>query len=248
MNLARVEHYFADVLSILETRDRRGDDDAIQTDPVLRDLLPDTAMAGDPALIAGLVEALRDQGRLTIPSNLTFIGTVNMDESTHPFSRKVLDRAMTVEFGEVDLKQVQPRQDVPMDALPVAAADLAADRLSLAEVWEGQKDLFQPAISLLVELNQPLSRCSSQVGYRVRDELCLYLHHNAEQQLLEPRTALDLAVVHKILPRLQGGEELTSTLRDLRQILGSQRLDRCTSKIDEMQRRLNDTGYTAFWS
>lgn len=41
--------------------------------------------------------------RLSLPANLIIVGTVNMDETTFSFSRKVLDRAMTIEMNEVDL-------------------------------------------------------------------------------------------------------------------------------------------------
>ena len=43
---------------------------------------------------------------LRIPTNLYIIGTVNMDETTHPFSKKVLDRANTIEFNRVELSNI----------------------------------------------------------------------------------------------------------------------------------------------
>jgi energy-coupling factor transporter ATP-binding protein EcfA2 len=76
MNLARVEHYFSDLLSILETQQWSGD--RIVTDPVIRRETLDT-------------EDDRDRyGELYLPDNVYIIGTVNMDETTHPFSKKVL--------------------------------------------------------------------------------------------------------------------------------------------------------------
>ena len=84
MNLARVEYYFSDFLSLIETRRHVGG--RIETDPINID------DAGK-----------KNFGALYIPDNLYFVGTVNMDETTYPFSKKVLDRANTIEFSEVEL-------------------------------------------------------------------------------------------------------------------------------------------------
>lgn len=244
MNLARVEHYFADVLSLLETRTRR--DGRIETDDLLK-LDPDGLIQGEASEREALQAQLR-RGPIRIPSNLCFIGTVNMDESTHPFSRKVLDRAMTLEFNEVDLNNIQAMTGDPPVPLDVPETSLLADRLGLAEVWTGNEEHFFPAIGLLTELNKTLRLCNSQVGFRVRDEICIYLHHARMQDLLPPHAALDLAIHHKILPRLQGGVELTEPLRLVREVLTRHALGRCLQKIDEMEQRLRDTSYTAFWS
>lgn len=74
MNLARVEHYFSDLLSVMETQEWR--EEKITT----QDLISPT-----------LLDAPEDQeeyGSLGIPENVFLIGTVNMDETTHPFSKK----------------------------------------------------------------------------------------------------------------------------------------------------------------
>lgn len=91
MNLARVEHYFSDLLSVLETQDWQ--EGKIQTQDLISSTMLDTS---------------EDQvkfGSLGIPENVFLIGTVNMDETTHPFSKKVLDRANTLEFNYINLQQ-----------------------------------------------------------------------------------------------------------------------------------------------
>jgi len=90
MNLARVEYYLSDFLSIIETR--RFEGDKVITDPMLSDLYYGTDQS-----------AVQRYGTICLPENLYIIGTVNMDETTFPFSRKVLDRANTIEFSFVDL-------------------------------------------------------------------------------------------------------------------------------------------------
>lgn len=81
MNLARVEYYFSDILSVMESR--RWENGELVTSSILPE-----DMIGE---------------HLGIPENLFVVGTVNMDETTHPFSKKVLDRANTIEFNRVNL-------------------------------------------------------------------------------------------------------------------------------------------------
>src|SRR5699024_7007083 len=84
MNLARVEHYFSDILSVMESR--KWEDGKV----VSSNLLAEET--------AGF--------NLTLPNNLYILGTVNMDETTYPFSKKVLDRANTIEFNRIDLSNL----------------------------------------------------------------------------------------------------------------------------------------------
>jgi 5-methylcytosine-specific restriction protein B len=97
MNLARVEYYFSDILSILETR--HFSNGSIVTDK----LIPVEAFGQDNT-------AAEKYSNLYIPENLYIIGTVNMDETTFPFSKKVLYRANTIEISNIDL-------DLPEDSL-----------------------------------------------------------------------------------------------------------------------------------
>ncbi len=91
MNLARVEYYFSDFLSKMETRkfDNNG---KLTTDRLISE-----------SDLGNNQETLDKYGNLYLPENLHIIGTVNMDETTHPFSKKVLDRANTIEFNRIDL-------------------------------------------------------------------------------------------------------------------------------------------------
>jgi MoxR-like ATPase len=81
MNLARVEYYFSDILSVMESRKWKDGN------MVSSNLLSEEIAGFD----------------LKLPNNLYIIGTVNMDETTHPFSKKVLDRANTIEFNRIEL-------------------------------------------------------------------------------------------------------------------------------------------------
>ena len=110
MNLAPVEQYFAEYLSVIESR-RVTEDGSMETDPIVDFESTDAYHSLISQLFPEEKEEelkrlflLKEGGkRLSIPPNLIVVGTVNMDETTFSFSRKVLDRAMTIEMNEVDL-------------------------------------------------------------------------------------------------------------------------------------------------
>lgn len=202
MNLARVEHYFADVLSKIESRRREAK--RIVTDPLLA-----------PEEISGPADNHETESepekyeRVGLPDNLFIIGTVNMDETTHAFSRKVLDRAFTLEFSEVDLAHRKPRSKPGAIAAPEGfpVSTLQPIGLTLAELDDqGFGDACDHVIEMLIGLNKSLEKAQLQVGYRVRDEACLYACHAGEiPDLLPPDKAMDDILCAKILPRIQGG-------------------------------------------
>ena len=82
MNLARIEYYFAEFLSIMEMRD--------PNDWVI-DLIP-SVLASDPVNLK--------EGKLLIPQNVMFFGTANNDDSTFTISDKVYDRAVSIFFDD----------------------------------------------------------------------------------------------------------------------------------------------------
>ncbi len=81
MNIARVEYYFAEMLSILEMPSR---------DEWIVDLVP-SGWANDPKHI--------EKGRFRLPQNMWFVGTANNDDSTFAISDKVYDRAMPININ-----------------------------------------------------------------------------------------------------------------------------------------------------
>ena len=99
MNLARVEYYFAEILSVLEMPSH---------DEWVLDLVP-TQWAADP-------KGLHD-GKLTIPDSLWFIGTANNDDSTFTITDKVYDRAIPIELNErADAFECEPHERVHVTA------------------------------------------------------------------------------------------------------------------------------------
>jgi hypothetical protein len=140
-----------------------------------------------------------------------------MDETTHGFSRKVLDRAFTIELSDVDLSrwgaQATPMpnqgagQEWPASAWQPRAISLA----SLEAPTSAEKDRIEQAVRVLSQANALLVPAQLQVGYRTRDEVALFLIHAAEvEDMFSTREGervdpTDLALQMKVLPRLVGG-------------------------------------------
>lgn len=204
MNLARVEHYLADVLVKIESRRREGE--RVVTDW----LVAPEELNDDPTAPVWR--------KIGLPDNLFIIGTVNMDETTHGFSRKVLDRAFTLEFSEVDLHYLSPNTEAESNDIVINELHgrelLRPLALTLQELSSDQyQETCNHVIDLLSRVNKILQKAQLQVGYRVRDEACLFVCHAGEvSDILPEDTALDYVLCAKILPRIHGG---AAALQDL---------------------------------
>ncbi|NGM83939.1 AAA domain-containing protein [Paenibacillus sp. 7124] len=195
MNLARVEHYFSELLSVLETQDWQEGE--IRTQDLISPTMLDTP---------------EDQvkfGSLGIPENVFLIGTVNMDETTHPFSKKVLDRANTLEFNYINLEQYPELNEVesPSDEPDLAELNhlfLRSDYLQLVDAYDANKELIIRTTERLVKINALLEDIHANVGFRVRDAICFYMIYNERYKLMSEEEAFDWQLLQKILPRIQG--------------------------------------------
>ncbi|HFJ9377287.1 TPA: McrB family protein [Bacillus paranthracis] len=239
MNLARVEYYFSDFLSVIESR--KWKDRKIVTSPVLPESITNK--------------------HITIPSNVYIIGTVNMDETTHPLSKKVLDRANTIEFNTVNLDYFNFLMDVEEKEAEVASnRSLETEYLHLKECFKENEDLVRNISTILIEINKILESVGAQVGYRIRDEICFYMAYNEQGKLLSFDEALDYQIYQKILPRLAGSDGRTEeVLKQLYVLCANEEYDssnsdasyakypRSTNKLSHMLRRFEYDGFTSFW-
>lgn len=266
MNLARVEYYLSDFLSVIETRRHAGG--RIVTDQIHLDKAAEKAY-----------------GRVILPENLYVVGTVNMDETTFPFSRKVLDRANTIEFSYVNLEPefelernsefyseiISPEEKA--DLVPRRNAFLKTEYLVLkTDIKKEQKDLdlATRVCGELQAINDILQKANAHVGYRVRDEIVFYMLNNEEAGLLEYTDALDNEIMQKILPRIQGSSTAVKELlcglfqkfagdyRGLSQDMIWKQMEayidsrdcvyrKSAEKICYMMRRYEEDGFTSYW-
>ena len=258
MNLARVEYYLSDILSVIETRELKNGQ--VVTDPLL------SANAYGPDK-----DAADKYGILRIPENLYIIGTVNMDETTFPFSRKVLDRANTIEFSTVDFLSGFNSTTVEVKPLNLGNDFMKAEYVFFKQC-ESEKDFTDKLCVELQEINKILEKANAHVGYRVRDEIAFYMLNNKKAELLSEDEAFDNEIMQKILPRIQGSsaavknmlcelfkrcageyESYQTESDDIssKMFKAAQKADckyrKSAEKIAYMVRRFEEDGFTAYW-
>jgi len=242
MNLAHVEYYFSDILSVMESR--KWEDGEIVSSNLLTKQHADVD--------------------LKLPNNVYIIGTVNMDETTHPFSKKVLDRANTIEFNRVELDYLEFLKDLAeVDPVVVGQKSFASDFLHLKDVYVKYPSLVERVTRELVEINKSLQLINAHVGYRVRDEICFYLAYNQEAGFMSFEEAMDHCLLQKVLPRIAGSDQrVEDLLKKLFLLFANKPYDespeqveidpkvanypRSAAKVAEMLRGLRD-GFTSFW-
>ena len=283
MNLAPVEQYFAEFLSVLESR--KLIDGKITSEPLIKadifvkygstlkaelfNLPKETATSyvnttsdtPEPyGYFNNIYDRLKTEG-LRIPSNLIVVGTVNMDETTHQFSRKVIDRAMTIEMNIEDAEtpfkdffeggdalhyydNPQPRE------LFLPKVVQAAD--ALAQLKEEDAEYLKANVpQMLYKLNKALDGTPFKIAYRVQNELVLYFYSLREEKPNEAAetllaSAMDAILMMKVLPRIEGDEDLLKDpLGELANFTAN--YPQASKKIDEMQRRLPQAHFTSFW-
>lgn len=266
MNLAPVEQYFAEFLSVIESR--KQENGKVVTDPIV-DYEPTEAyknlidqLFDDDEIRA---EYLKEKGgkRLSIPQNLIVVGTVNMDETTFSFSRKVLDRAMTIEMNEVNLAGGLTQKHETIGKLNFD--DLVGMNVEGVDVYADHQDVCDKAIAYLQKINDVLEGTPFKVAYRTRNEFLLYVVNNLPyrkdedgNELSEEEVvarALDEITSMKVLSRIEGDdqkvkEELLARLEQaVTDMLPETLHEKSVSlaKLKEMKERCK-TGFTSFWS
>jgi energy-coupling factor transporter ATP-binding protein EcfA2 len=259
MNLARVEQYFAEYLSIIETR--RFHEGQIHSDDFIskEDILSYSKEDPDFWLNLGVEnnEALQQQfllSGITMPPNLIVMGTVNMDETTHAFSRKVLDRAMTIEMNEMDMERglCQYKNEWQYPENFITAGFLTGRLQDVGAAYNMNLSTGRKVIGELKEIYDILSDSPFRFGYRARDEILMYCAYNSElvkQKKLENwlNRCLDEMIMMKILSRIEGNERKCGTIIRLLLEKMHNKFPKSYEKLGQMQRRLENSGYTSYW-
>ena len=188
MNLARVEYYLSDYLSLIETRGLN------ENGHVVTDLIfPKSLYLND------------ELQNLNIPDNLYVIGTVNMDDTTFAFSRKVLDRANTIEFSNVNLELLSFK-DVQITSYSASNDFLRTRFINIKDALNMDKDFTQGINEKITKINSILKVGNKHFGYRVRDEIVFYMIENKLSGLLKEEEAFDFQIMQKILPTISGSD------------------------------------------
>ena len=237
MNLAPVEQYFAEYLSVLETR--KLNNGRIISDSLLPplnnygkkgntwvgDIMMNDLFGKDWKINGKSVEKnkerearLREQFRtegIALPPNLIVMGTVNMDETTFSFSRKVLDRAMTIEMNKVDFSGGLTKKDCRV--APIASEIILPNAVEAMDVYEANQIICDHVISYLTEINGTLEGTPFKVAYRTRNEFILYVLANLQYEgndvCYRMIRALDEMTLMKVLSRIEGDKNKLMNLK-----------------------------------
>ena len=261
MNLAPVEQYFAEVLSILETRKhprnpetKEVDMKTIKTEVIVEAKyfqqlgnmsifknketgLPAKQKLTDRDIYMKLygIDEEKDINEevgektelttlgLTLPGNVLIIGTVNMDDTTHQFSRKVIDRAMTIEMnggnlsamfgGSKNLEYLEDEAEQQKWQNAFTQRYISADEVLEAHPQEAET-IMEKLPERLNELNKALKGTPFEVSYRVLNELTIMvgvlLDDNEEGKSIDDiiNQAVDNILLMKILPRIEGDADM----------------------------------------
>lgn len=305
MNLAPVEEYFADFLSVIESRKRKKDGTIVTDAIVPASVFNDKDYADDFDIFlkiglkpinevkditeftakikesdsdesdffeqSWLVEELKRHG-LTIPQNVIIIGTVNMDDTTNSFSRKVIDRAMTFEtiVGTFDSSYFD--SDVTLGYVKnYRKGELfISDEVRATEMMEDGRFMLSDEeknriIGFINDVNSDLQGTPFKISYRILNETILL--YRAKQKIVELmgeeeendgveintdlNSIFDDVLMQKVLPRIEGDfEKCDKCLVKLGDRAERMEWKQSSEKIEFMIKRFgkDHSGFTSFWN
>lgn len=304
MNLAPVEEYFADFLSVIESR-KRKQDGTVVTDAIVpasvfnandyaddfniflqlglkpinevKDITEFTAKIkkaeedeSDFFEQSWLVDELKRDG-LTIPQNVVIVGTVNMDDTTNSFSRKVIDRAMTFETIVGKFDKTYFDSDVKLGYVKnyCKGVFFISDEVRATEMLEeGRFELPEDEKMLIINfinsINSDLSGTPFKISYRILNETILL--YRAKRQIAELlkeehedganinvdlNSIFDDVLMQKVLPRIEGDyEKCDACLVKLSARADRNNWEQSYDKIEFMIKRFGSdhSGFTSFWN
>jgi len=247
MNLAKVEYYFSDFLSIMESRTSDRPE-------------------GEQITLHSRKEVETDDGRIIpgkihIPLNVFFTGTVNVDETTYMFSPKVLDRSNVIEFNEVNLDGYGAGL-LDNDTFYLGNSDVRNELIDpeippfcSRKDYAEFKEIFEEVANPIEEVLNLLRKYNLHFGYRVVNEISrfLWLSSNFLNEECDLQQAMDIQILQKILPKFHGTRgKLEEPLKNLHAFCEAEHSEssalypRSAKKIARMIANLNVQGYTSF--
>ncbi|MBU4288810.1 MAG: AAA family ATPase [Proteobacteria bacterium] len=211
MNLSKVEMYFSDLLSIMETRTQDNEEG---------EAIPLHSLSQVQSL-----EGTEIPSEILIPRNVFIAGTVNVDETTYMFSPKVLDRANVIEFNEVDLKAYEGFSPRKEDRFYLKNQDIKDKLIDPQEQPFCSRNDYLKVREILGDANDPmdkllkiLQKYTLHFGYRVINEMSRFIWLSKEYlgERFDFNEAFDIQILQKILPKFHGTQaKLEQPLRDI---------------------------------
>ncbi|GLQ31727.1 McrB family protein [Litoribrevibacter albus] len=214
MNLAPVEQYFADYLSVLETRewDWNGDQFTYSSDALLKpaainELDNKEKLRKDLGFESVIYDATWQaicQYGLQIPFNLIVAGTVNMDETTHGFSRKVIDRALSFDFGDFFPNDYSEYFEPSNINKTISFPFWSDAKTSIEQLKSTADENGDKSIEFLNSVNAVLKNTPFELAYRALNELLLAVISAQPKDDIALKAVWDDFLMCKVLPRIEG--------------------------------------------
>ena len=298
MNLAPVEEYFADFLSVIESRKKTSSGqivtDAIIPASVFNEEYNDNFCIFDCLGFERMDRGMTDDGLhetllgkfiridlinkikrdgLTIPSNVIIIGTVNMDDTTNSFSRKVIDRAMTFETVVGKFGDEYFNSDVALNYVknPLKGELFLSDEVRATQmIDEGRfiltKEEQTKILNFINDINEDLDGSPFKISYRILNEtILLYRSKKRIAEIMKDEdgladgvefktdlnTIFDDILMQKVLPRIEGDyEKCSKCLNKLSSRADNNDWKKSYDKIEFMIKRFGSdrSGFTSFWN
>ncbi|MGN7289156.1 McrB family protein [Bacillus velezensis] len=196
MNLARVEHYFSQFLSVLEEESEDQRKITLYNNDYRNRLYnsreyTDTVKIGD---------------------NVLFVGTVNLDESTFHFSDKVLDRANVIHLN------LRPFKEVARSAENTGVTDSIGSAAFTKEQFFGTRPstmdenkflLHNEELDFLWDVHKLLQNTNHKlgIGFRIVRQIDHYLQCLPNNEVITREKAVDLQILQRVLTKIRGGED-----------------------------------------
>ncbi|HHP1116817.1 TPA: McrB family protein [Bacillus thuringiensis] len=193
MNLARVEHYFSQFLSVLELEENKRIlclyNEEFSARIYNQNVFPPT---------------------LRIGSNVIFVGTVNLDESTFQFSDKVLDRANVITLKMQPYSNVlQMEEQRKQESFIPKSEPFTFDEYETFKRKEREILLHKNESKFLWDLHIELQNCSRNlgIGWRIIRQISNFLNNIPLNAPLSREEAFDIQLVQRVLTKVRGSDE-----------------------------------------
>ncbi|MEX1468703.1 McrB family protein [Enterococcus hirae] len=208
MNLARVEHYFSQFLSVLEM------------EPSTRKI-----KLYNEDLENKLYNSSTYPSTIEVGQNILFVGTINTDESTHQFSDKVLDRSNIISLELVPFHEISDVNDY-IQSDQKKRNQLKYDDFKNFKNSNPTNGLTQKEKEMFWKLHLAINSKDKNIGigWRILKQIDEYLKNLPVQNDLPRREAIDIQLVQRVLSKIRGSDEQLSELvgkwndNDLRQM------------------------------
>lgn len=238
MNLAKIEHYFSQFLSVLELE---GNERKLSL--------------YNKEFIGRVFNAERYPPEILIRDNVFFVGTINDDESSNPIPDKVLDRCNLIELATpenyIELWSESISNSIYKNELKQENKLETITRSTLNEWgdWLGESVINDKEIEIIKKLSDLFnSTFTITIGFRTLNHINSYLANLPKNQELIREEAFDLQIAQKVIPKIRGNSEELEKIFDeengIFKILSKNQFKITNKILNKKKKELDIYGYT----